>query len=172
MLRKLRIPAFAAAVLAIGFALAGVASALSIDPNRNVVMLQNSSHQTSYYSFTVNYNDRGISAGVAFAKLPQNAYITGVSCHVITAFNAGTTNVLTVGTDATTTNQVINAGISNQSIDESSVTYQNVSASGALGVGITSPSDVTLYAKYAQTGNAATAGKARCIITFIPDNDM
>lgn len=148
-----------------------VAIALSIDPNRNVVLREETSHQPTYYSFTVNYNDPNIASGVAFAKLPQNAFITDIACHVTTVFNAVTTNLVTVGTSSTATS-IIDAATANASINELSATYQKMSASPALGIGVTSAADVTLYAKYTQTGTAATAGAVRCTITWIPDNDM
>jgi hypothetical protein len=47
-----------------------------------------------------------------------------------------------------------------------------MSASPGLGIGVTSGGEVTLYAKYSQTGTAATAGAVRCTITWIPNNDM
>lgn len=158
----------AAAIVAAG---AGLSFALDVDQNRNTVAREFRDQQITYYRITVNYNDPRISTAQKFGKLKKDAFITNVACHVLTAFNAGTTNVFTVGT-STTANEIINAGSSNQSIDETSATYQNVSSSGGLGEGVTSAADVDLYARYTQTGTAATAGKVTCVIAFIQNDDM
>jgi hypothetical protein len=52
-----------------------------------------------YLRKEVNYNDPGIAAGVAIGRLPAGAQITQALARVRTGFNAGTTNVLTVGTN-------------------------------------------------------------------------
>jgi len=57
---------------------------------------------------TVNYNDPGIATGVAFDNyLPQNAFIENVLTEVVVAFNAGTTNVLTAGTNGPSYNNIV-----------------------------------------------------------------
>ncbi len=141
------------------------AYALNVNQNYSPTARQNVTQQPSYYRVTINYNDPNIGTAQKFGALKQNSYINGVSCHVMTAFNASTTNVLTIGT-STSANEIIGSG----DINEASAQYQNVTT--PLGVTVTSAADVTLYAKYAQTGTAATAGKAVCVIEFIPDNDM
>ncbi len=56
----------------------------------------------------INYSDLGASAGIAWANsLPAGAVILDVIVEVITAFNAATTNPITVGT-ALTGGQVVN----------------------------------------------------------------
>jgi hypothetical protein len=56
--------------------------------------------QVHYFRKRVNYNDVGIAAGVLFGTLPAGAMLTNLNVRVNTAFNAGTTNALNVGTTA------------------------------------------------------------------------
>jgi hypothetical protein len=164
--------AIAAGVLVL--ASIGAAFALTIDQTRNVVARVNTTQQTSYYRITVNFNDANIGSTTsppAFGKLFQHTYITSISCHVLTAFNAVSTNVFTMGTTPTSANELIDAATSTKSIDETSATYQSITSATSLGEAQTSAGDVTLYAKYTQTGTAATTGKLTCVVEFIPNND-
>ena len=164
--------AIAACVLVL--ASIGAAYALTIDQTRNVVQRIYQTQQTGYYRITVNFNDPNIGSTTsppAFGALPQHAYISSLSCHVLTAFNAASTNVFTMGTKPTTANELIDAATSTKSIDESSATYQSITSATSLGEAQTSAGDVTLYAKYTQTGTAATAGKLTCVLEFILNND-
>lgn len=152
------------------------AFALSIDPNRNVVARQFSTQQSSYYRFTVNFNDTNISSanGVHFGKLLQNSFINSVVCHVTTAFNAGTTNKFFVGT-SNNANEIIASGVSNKSVTEGTPGVYAVTAAASpatLGLAVTSDADHDLVAKYTQTGTAATAGAVTCVLEFMPNNDM
>src|SRR4051812_635515 len=57
--------------------------------------------QTHYLRKKVNYNDSNIANGVLVGTLPAGSMIDyGSHIKVTTAFNAGTTNVLVVGTTA------------------------------------------------------------------------
>ena len=159
-----------AAVLLIAAA-APAALALNVDQNRVMPVRVNLTQQTNYYRFTVNYNDANISTAQLFGALPKNAYINGISCHVTTAFNAATTNVFTVGTSTTAT-EIIDASTSTKSIDETSATVQGVTHQSSLGINPTSTADTSLYAKYTQSGTAATAGSVTCVIAYIPNNDL
>jgi hypothetical protein len=169
MIRKFLKIGAAVAVVALS---AWGAVALDVDQTRTAVVRAPLTQQTSYYRITVNFNDPRISTAQIFGKLLQNTYITGLSCHVTTAFNAGTTNVFTMGTSLAAANELIQATQSTKSIDETSVTYQPITHISALGVSVTSAADVNLYAKYTQSGGAATAGSLTCILEFIPNNDM
>ena len=57
-----------------------------------------------YVSFTANFNDTGIATGVGKQYIPAGSLVLGTDVYIDTAFNAGSTNVLTVG-DATTFTQ-------------------------------------------------------------------
>lgn len=109
----------------------------------------------------VNFNDAGIASGVAFDNsLPLGAFITGVWVEIVTAFNAVTTNVLTVGANATTYNDIVNAGDINEGATGVTV------VSRALGRSIAALADKIVFAKYTQTGTAATTGQAWIVIEF------
>lgn len=110
---------------------------------------------------TVNYNDAGISTGNAFDNsLPQNAFILQTAIEVVTTFNGGTTNVITVGTNSASYNNIVNSADVNETV--AGVTFVTRGA----GRGLTSAADVTPFAIYTQTGTAATQGQAVIIITF------
>ena len=110
---------------------------------------------------TVNFGDAGITTGAAFDNyLPQNAFIENVLVEVVVAFNAGTTNVLTVGTNSTTYNNIVAAA----DVNEAAVgVYQ---ATRALGRSLTAAADVLPYAMYTQTGTAGTTGQAIIVIFY------
>lgn len=110
---------------------------------------------------TVNWNDLGIGSGVAFDNsLPEGAFITGVWVEIVTPFNAVTTNVLTVGTNAATYNNLVAAADINEAV--AGVTW----VSRGLGQSIALAAAITPYAMYTQTGGAATAGQAVILITY------
>lgn len=110
---------------------------------------------------TVNFGDAGISSGVAFDNsLPLGAFIIGVFVEIVTAFNAATTNVLTVGTNATTYNDLVQAA----DIDEGTTGVTWVVR--GWGRSIAATADKIPYAKYTQTGTAATTGQAIIVIVF------
>lgn len=110
---------------------------------------------------TVNYNDVGIATGVAFdASLPLGCFITQVLCEIVVAFNAGTTNVLTAGTNSATFNNLIAAA----DVTEGSAAVTAVAT--GLGRSICASADKTPYAMYAQTGTPATTGQAVIVIVY------
>ena len=110
---------------------------------------------------TVNYNDAGIAAGLAFDNyLPQNAFIENVLVEIVTVFNAGTTNVLTVGTVGATYNNIVAAGDVNEA---ATGIYQ---ATRGFGRSLTASADVLPYAQYTQTGTAGTTGQAIIVIFY------
>jgi hypothetical protein len=110
---------------------------------------------------TVNFGDTGISSGIALANyLPQGAFITNVMAEIVTAFNAGTTNVLTVGTNAASYNNIINAA----DVNEAATGVTQVTR--GLGRSLTAAADVQVFAMYTQTGTAATAGQAIIVIEY------
>lgn len=110
---------------------------------------------------TVNYNDPGIAAGVAFDNyLPQNAFIENVLVEVVAAFNAVTTNVLTVGTVGPNYTNIVAAADLNEGV--TGVTQ----VTRALGRSLTAAGDALPYAQYTQTGTAASAGQAIIVIFY------
>lgn len=110
---------------------------------------------------TVNFNDAGIATGLPFDNyLPQNAFIENVLVEIVTVFNAATTNVLTVGTNASTYNNIVAAADVNEGL---AGVYQ---ATRGLGRSLTASGDVLPYAMYTQTGTAATTGQAIIVIFY------
>lgn len=121
--------------------------------------------QTHYFRKRVNFNDTGVSTGVLVGTLPAGAMVVGAITRVNTAFNAGTTNVLTAGTNSTAYDNIIGAG----DVTEGTVGGY---AAAILTAGATAyAADTDIYAKYTQTGTAATTGQADIAIFFIPNND-
>jgi hypothetical protein len=155
-----------AALLLTAFAITG-AFALQVDQTRTMSKRDLFIQALHYYRLTINFNDTGISAAQAFGALGQNWYIHSIDCHVTTAFNASTTNVVTLGTTKTSANEIFGAS----DLNEASATVQHLTGAAGLGLGATSAADVTLWAKYAQTGTAATAGSVTCVIAYAPNND-
>lgn len=126
---------------------------------------RNSSQQVGYLRFSVNFNDSGIAAGVGKQWLPAGALIIGADVYVGTAFNAVTTNTLSVGTVGDAATNIINA----QNVGAAGLT-QNVAPTGAaLGP---LAADKQVYVTYAQTGAAATAGRATVVVKYVCDNDL
>lgn len=156
---------FAVAAALIGLSLAP-AAALQVDQTRNPVVRQLSEQAVNYYRLTINFNDQNIGSGQFFGALPANAYILSIDAYVTTAFNAGTSNTVTIGTTKSSANEIVASGITAGTIGH----YALTSAAG-LGLAVTNGVSPTLYAKYAQTGTAATAGSVTIVIAYIPNND-
>jgi hypothetical protein len=145
----------------------GPALALSVDQTRNPVPRQGIDQQVQTYRLTINYNDANIGAGQFFGALPQGAYILSIDAYVTTGFNAGTTNVITIGTTKASANEIVASGITAGTPG----VYHLTSAAG-LGLAVTASSQITMYAKYAQTGTAASAGSVTIVIAYVPNNDL
>src|SRR4051812_40845290 len=118
-----------------------------------------------YLRFTVNFNDAGIAAGVGKQTLPAGAIIIGTDVNVVTPFNAATTNTISVGTVGDAPTNIVNA----QTSGAVGLTPNIVPSGAALGA--LAP-DKQVQVSYAQTGAAATAGKAIVIVKYVPDNDL
>jgi hypothetical protein len=148
--------------------LVGTSAALAISPligNATPATRQLPMQLVHTYRATVNFNDPTISSAIQFGSLPAGSSIVAVQVEIVTAFNAATTNVLTFGTTTTAT-ELVNAGDLNEAA--TGVT----SVTRGLGQSLTASADTGLYAKYTQTGTAATAGKAIVTIQYIPNNDQ
>lgn len=108
----------------------------------------------------VNFNDAGIGSGVKFGTLPAGARILDVVVEVITVFNAVTTNVVTVGTNSTSFNNIVAAA----DVNEAATGATRVDR--GIGGSIARAADIDVYAMYTQTGTAATTGKAEITIAY------
>lgn len=103
----------------------------------------------AFYVGKISYDDSDIDTGEVVYEAPAPMVISQVAVEVKTAFNAGTTNVLTFGS---------NAGVDNL-CGSSDITE------GSTGMNVKSTflklaKGDKVKAKYAQTGTAATAGAA------------
>jgi hypothetical protein len=154
-----------------------------IIPARNCSEGQN----VCYIRATINYNDSNISAGVWFASIPANAYVLSIDAYVSTAFNAASTNLLSIGATKTGTDFVATSG-ANASVTLGSTGITHLTAAAGLATvatGNTSlqsgysstgtgpvPAYVPIFARYTQTGTAATAGAVTIVITYAKNNDQ
>lgn len=115
---------------------------------------------------TINLGDPNTdSNGIAIGALEAGAI--PLHCHVIvqTAFNAGTTNTLDVGTTADPD------GYATAAATLSGATGFKGNLTGAL-TGIPLAANTVVYAVFAQTGTAATTGKATVILTFVNKREL
>jgi|SRR6185369_3511278 len=117
--------------------------------------------------FKINYNDTGIATGVGTGIwLPAGALIKGTDVWITTAFNAATTNVLSIGTEASTyTNLATNA----QTVSGTPGVKKELIATGLAIVPLAADSQI--FYLYTQTGTAATAGVAYVVVNYYVDND-
>ncbi len=107
----------------------------------------------------VNYNDTGAATGIATGKwLPAGAIILSTDVSVNTAFNAATTNVLTIGLNGTTANNIV------ATVAATAGLVLNLAPTGTALGKLTA--DTQVYVKYTQTGTAATTGNATFIIKY------
>ena len=121
--------------------------------------------QTNFLRKTVNFDDAGIDTGIPFRSwLPEGAQILRAVVTIQTVFNAATTNVLTVGTNSTSYNDIVASG----DVDETVLGATTVLTGAKLNA---LSADKQVYVKYTQTGTAATTGKASIVIEYAPDID-
>lgn len=105
------------------------------------------------------FNTPGLLAGLPIGAFPAGAVLGQAKWQIVTPFNAVTTNVLTVGTNATR-DDILSA---------SDVTEGSAGA-GLSSTGLTLgpfATDTPIYALFAFTGGAPTAGRAIVVMTFV-----
>ena len=100
------------------------------------------------------------SSAVTIGTVPAGAQIVSINIDVTTAFNAATTNTVTVGKSGSAAAFVASTSIG--SAGRASVATTGVYSAWA-DVG---SADVPVTATYSQTGTAATAGAARVTIVY------
>lgn len=121
--------------------------------------------QTHYLRKTVSFDTPNIASGVPISSwLPRGAQILRTVVVIQTVFNATTTNVLTVGQNASSYNDIVAAA----DVDETVLGATTV-LTGAKLNSLAAPAQV--FVKYTQTGTAATTGKALVAIEYLPNND-
>ena len=113
-----------------------------------------------FYAGKIAFHPTGASSGGELCKIPNNVMITRAVAVVTTAFDAGTTNVLTIGTNDDVDNLLGSSDITEGTTGAYSKQTFVEAAKGAK-----------IKGKYTQTGTAATAGAAEIYIfaVGIPD---
>ena len=102
----------------------------------------------------------GNAAAVTIGSVPAGAQIVNIHIDTTTAFNAGTTNTMTVGTSGAAAAYAAATAVG--PLGRASVATTGVySAWPTVGA-----SDVTVTANYSQTGTAATTGAATVTIVY------
>lgn len=112
--------------------------------------------RTVYFADATNATNTN---GVPVGTLEAGCIPLTVHVYVQTAFNAGTTNTLDVGTTGTV------GGFAPASVTLVGATGYKTGTGTLTGVPLAT--DTTVYAKFGQTGTAATAGAAIVILTFV-----
>lgn len=112
---------------------------------------------------TLNFNDSDIAQFSFFSALPGGAFITKVYIEIVTAFNAGTTNPITVGTNSTTFNNIIASGDNTPGTPQ---VYSPALAIGKYGRSLAAAGDVAVFGTYIPTGTAPTTGQAVIVIEY------
>ena len=100
------------------------------------------------------------STAVTIGTIPANAQIIDINIDVTTAFNAGTTNTITVGKSGSAAAYVASTSVG--SAGRASVATTGVYSAWA-DVG---DAEVPVTATYAQTGTAASAGAMRVTVVY------
>ena len=118
----------------------------------------NAAGQLSAITATIAYTD---TAAVIIGTLPAGAQIIDVNIDVTTAFNAGTTNTVTVGKTGSAAAYVASTSVG--SAGRASVATTGVYSAWA-NVGTSDIDYATVT--FSQTGTAASAGAARVTIVY------
>lgn len=164
------------AVALLGLVFATSAFALTSPPSYPPRVLQ--TQTTVHFRKTVNFSDANVATGVKFGAIPQGAYIQSVRCYVTTAFNAGTTNNLAIGTTAAGSD-ILAAGVTAGTNCVAATTgNQNMTLAPGVGLAVAAgaPTGSTggfdLFVRYTQTGTAATAGSVTFVVDYIANDDQ
>lgn len=127
----------------------------------------NVEQQTSYFRKTLNFADAATFAnGLPFEILPAGALVVGSSVDVSQAFNAGTLNDITVGTNPTAYDNILTSA---QIVASTQGVKRNLPPTLRVDQ-VTQPTMV--YLKTNLTGTAATAGQVTIVIEFITNRDL
>ncbi|MGY2052408.1 hypothetical protein [Methylobacterium sp. JK268] len=117
--------------------------------------------QVHYLRKTVTFADANLGTGVPFKNaMPVGAIITGLLVVVEQAFNAGTTNVLTVGSAPGGSDLATGSDTGAGTVGAKQPT--TASALGRL------TADTVPYVTFTSTGAAPTAGVADIVISYVP----
>lgn len=108
-------------------------------------------------SRTINFNDNNVAGGLLVGTLPTGARVLRTQVIAETAFNAATTNTISVG----------KTGAGTDFVNAQSVTAAGLTTVAAPIAAVVQAADQAVYASYAQTGAAATAGVATVVVEYL-----
>ncbi len=108
------------------------------------------------YAGSVAFDTKDIATGAVIGKLPANTIITGAVAVVKTAFNAATTNVLTLGSGNADDNLMGTADIT-----------EGTTGAYVKNVWVDCSVATDIKAKFTQSGTAATAGAADIFLKVV-----
>jgi hypothetical protein len=192
---------FKSALLAGVLAMSAIAPAFALTSDPGLVIGTNGDRQriiparscsesqtVCYLRATVNFNDPTIANGIWAFTLPNAAYILAIDADVTTAFNATTTNTISIGASPTGTDFLAATSVTAAGI-------QHLTSAAGLGIAATGPvfnpetvapgstfscpnanqlainCAIPVFFRYVQTGTAATAGSVTFVITYAKNND-
>jgi hypothetical protein len=109
------------------------------------------------------FADAGLAVGIQIGVLPQNAFIMDCLVEIVTAFNAGTTNPISIGTVAAAYNNIHAAGDNTPGTPN---VYRAALAASKFGRALTQGGDTPVFLKYTPTGTAATTGVGEVVLEY------
>lgn len=118
--------------------------------------------QTHYLRRSIAYTDDGLTLDLGY--VPAGAIVINAGVIVKTAFNAGSTNVLDIGTSADTDGMATDLALGTVG----RVLADELATSNDLGP---YSADTLLQCVVDLTGTAATTGEAEVFVEYIVDND-
>ncbi len=121
--------------------------------------------QTHFIRYDHTFDAAASGTAIKIGAIPKNAVVLRTVVSVQTAYNAGTTNVLIVGTSGDDDALVAAGGV-----DETAVAATSV-APATLGGLLSSSADTDIYVEYTQSGTAASAGASSIVVEFVPAED-
>lgn len=109
------------------------------------------------FAGNIKFNTTGAATGVKLCELPAGIIVTRAVAIVNTAFDAGTTNVLTIGGNSDANDILGTSDITEGTAGTyTKQTFEKYTAK------------TTIKAKYTQTGTAATTGDADIYLFVVP----
>lgn len=126
---------------------------------------RNTGYQVAHYiRKTITFAQFAAAGGsVRVGTIPGGSMLDEGQCRIDTAFNAGTTNPITVQTLGGSAGEIL------ASADITSGTPGGYTNGRALAVQI--PNDIDVMATYTPTGTAATTGQATFVLPYFPNNE-
>lgn len=117
-----------------------------------------------YLRRTITFDSKQGANGLPIGALEAGAVPLGCDVTIVTAFNAVSSNALVIGTVGNDDGFADNTG----TVPGTPGFKQNLVGADS---GVPLAADTVVYAKYTQTGTAATAGKAVVVLKFAPKRE-